>query len=91
MYSGILYALNEYELLKELLEPLLPDPELAGMPFWFYAAVLSEEGKEDEAREYYELGVTYGADEKWIMPMLNTQEASDRLRRNLSDYINTSN
>jgi TolB-like protein len=91
MYSGILYALNEYELLKELLEPLLPDPELLGMPFWFYAAVLSEEGKEDEARNFYELGVTYGADEKWIMPMLNTQEASDRLRRNLSDYMKASN
>ena len=91
MYSGILYALNEYELLKELLEPLLPDPDLLGMPFWFYAAVLSEEGREDEARKYYELGITYGADEKWIMPMLNTQEASDRLRRNLSDYMNPSN
>ena len=91
MYSGILYALNEYELLKELLEPLLPDPDLLGMPFWFYAAVLSEEGRENEARKYYELGITYGADEKWIMPMLNTQEASDRLRRNLSDYMNASN
>ncbi len=91
MYSGILYALNEYELLKELLEPLLPDPDLLGMPFWFYAAVLSEEGREDEAKKYYELGITYGADEKWIMPMLNTQEASDRLRRNLSDYMNASN
>ena len=91
MYSGILYALNEYEPLKELLEPLLPDPDLLGMPFWFYAAVLSEQGREDEARKYYELGITYGADEKWIMPMLNTQEASDRLRRNLSDYMNASN
>ena len=91
MYSGILYALNEYELLKELLEPLLPDPDLLGMPFWFYAAVLSEEGREDEAKKYYELGITYGADEKWIMPMLNTQEASDRLRRNLLDYMNPSN
>ena len=91
MYSGILYALNEYELLKELLEPLLPDPDLLGMPFWFYAAVLSEEGREDEAKKYYELGITYGDDEKWIMPMLNTQEASDRLRRNLSDYMNASN
>ena len=91
MYSGILYALNEYELLKELLEPLLPDPDLLGMPFWFYAAVLSEEGREDEARKYYELGITYGADEKWIMPILNTQEASDRLRRNLSDYMNAYN
>jgi len=91
MYSGILYALNEYELLKELLEPLLPDPDLAGMPFWFYAAVLSEEGRDDEARKYYELGITYGADEKWIMPILNSQEASDRLRHNLSDYMNASN
>ena len=91
MYSGILYALNEYELLKELLEPLLPDPDLLGMPFWFYAAVLSEEGRDDEARKYYELGITYGADEKWIMPILNTQEASDRLRRNLSDYMKASN
>ena len=91
MYSGILYALNEYELLKELLEPLLPDPDLLGMPYWFYAAVLSEEGREDEAIKYYELGTTYGADEKWIMPMLNTQEASDRLRRNLLDYMNPSN
>ena len=91
MYSGILYSLNEYELLKELLEPLLPDPDLLGMPFWFYAAVLSEEGREDEARKYYELGITYGADEKWIMPMLNSQEASDRLRRNLLDYMNPSN
>jgi hypothetical protein len=53
--------------------------------------VLSEEGKEDEARNFYELGVTYGAHEKWIMPMLNTQEASDRLRRNLSDYMKASN
>ena len=91
MYSGILYALNEYELLKELLEPLLPDPDLLGMPFWFYAAVLSEEGRDDEARKYYELGITYGADEKWIMPILNTQEASDRLRSNLSDYMKASN
>ena len=61
------------------------------MLFWFYTAVLSEEGREDEARKYYELGITYGADEKWIMPMLNTQKASDRLRRNLLDYMNLSN
>ena len=88
MYSGILYALGDYAALKELLEPILPDPELLGMPFWFYSAVLSEEGNKKEAQEYYELGVTYGADEKWIMPMLNTEEASSRLIEHLSEFMN---
>ena len=88
MYSGILYALGDYVALKELLEPSLPDPELLGMPFWFYSAVLSEEGMKKEAQEYYELGVTYGADKKWIMPMLNTEEASSRLLEHLSEFMN---
>ena len=30
----------------------------------------------------------YGADEKWIEPMLNNQEASDRLISNLSEFSN---
>ena len=72
MYSVILHALGDYVTLKELLELILPDAELLGMPFWFYSAVLSKEGMKKRAREYYELGVTYGADEKWIMLMLNT-------------------
>ena len=88
MYSGVLYALGDYAALKELLEPILPDPELLGMPFWFYSAVLSEEGNKKEAKEYYELGVTYGADEKWIMPMLNTEEAYGRLLEHLSEFMN---
>ena len=88
MYSGILYALGDYGALKELLEPILPDPDLLGMPFWFYSAVLSEEGKKKEAQEYYELGVAYGADEKWIMPMLNTDEAYRRLLEHLSEFMN---
>ena len=88
MYSGVLYALADYAALKELLEPILPDPELLGMPFWFYSAVLSEEGNKKVAKEYYELGVTYGADEKWIMPMLNTEEASGRLLEHLSEFMN---
>ena len=88
MYSGVLYALGDYAALKELLEPILPDPELLGMPFWFYSAVLSEEGNKKEAKEYYELGVTYGADEKWIMPMLNSEEASGRLLEHLSEFMN---
>ena len=79
MYSDILYALGDYAALKESLETILPDPELLGMSFWFYSAVLSEEGMKKKAREYYELGVTYGADEKWIMPMLSTEEASGRV------------
>ena len=88
MYSGILYALGDYETLKGLLEPILPDPELLEMPFWFYSAVLSEEGNKKAAQEYYELGVTYGADEKWIMPMLNTEEASRKLLKHLSEFMN---
>ena len=88
MYSGILYALGDYAALKELLEPILPDPELLGMPFWFYSAVLSEEGKKKKAQEYYEQGVTYGADEKWIMPMLYSEEASKRLLKHLSEFMN---
>ena len=79
MYSSILYALGNYAALKELLEPILPDLELLGMPFWFYSAVLSKEGMKKRAREYYELCVTYGVDEKWIMPILNTEEASGRV------------
>ena len=58
------------------------------MPFWFYAAALSEEGNKKAAQEYYELGVTYGADKKWIMPMLNTEEASRRLSEHLSERMN---
>ena len=87
MYSGILYALGDYTALKELLEPILPDPELLGMPFGFTRqSFLRREIK--EAKEYYELGVTYGADEKWIMPMLNSEEASGRLLEHLSEFMN---
>ena len=45
-------------------------------------------GEKKEAQEYYELGVTYGADEKWIMPMLNTEEAYRRLLEHLSEFMN---
>ena len=75
-------------MLKELLEPEISDPDLGGMPLWFYAAVLSEEGNKKEANQYFQLGVTYGADEKWIAPMLNNQQASDRLMSNLSEFSN---
>jgi len=88
LYSGVLYALGEYDMLKELLEPVISDPDLGGMPLWFYAAVLSEEGNKKEANQYFQLGVTYGADKKWIAPMLNNQEASDRLISNLSEFSN---
>ena len=50
MYSGILYAFGDYEALKESLESILPDPELLGMPFWFYSAVLSEQGNKRRHR-----------------------------------------
>ncbi|MBT4871718.1 MAG: hypothetical protein HON39_03640 [Marinovum sp.] len=87
LYTAILYTLNRYDELKSLIEPKLPDPELGGMTFWFYAGVLAEEGNLQKAQEYYELGVRYGATENFLMHMLNTEEAEGRLLNNLATFM----
>jgi len=59
----------------------------SGMTFWFYAGVLVEEGNIKDAQKYYELGVRNGATKVFLMRMLNTQEAEERLLRNLASFM----